>query len=252
MYYPAIDIAAALELWFRIFPDGKASINYALQSPHENTTDANLTPVQMPTDSQELELDVLGMATDIVPYRNMEQVREEFRWNGCNDVKYDHYIPQLKGNILWCRTISVPLRNISNQSSGLALRNVSQTIENYCVFCFNNKAEPAFYKSHTCKDARGLVCCPILRRLRCPFCKATGPTAHTPKYCPFKPIITPAYCEAMEKRNKENKTLMRPAGKENTRSTIWPLYFPSSYNKKNNILKQHTHKDMNRRKSMRM
>lgn len=252
MYYPTLDIEAIIDLWFRIFPDGKASINYALQSPHLNTTDANLNPVQMPTDNQELVLDTLGMAKGNVLIPDMQKVRKEFMWNGYGDVCYNYFIPPQKGSALWSRAISRPPKNISNQNGRSPFRKGTEPTENYCVFCFNNKAEPAFYKSHRCKDEGGLVCCPILRSLVCPFCKATGPTAHTPKYCPFKPIITPAHCEAMEKRNKENKTFMRRANKENISSTIWPLNYPSSNNKKYNIPKKHIHQDMNRRKSMRM
>lgn len=252
---PEIDIEAAVELWFRLFPDGTASINYALQSPL-GKPGAKLKPNQIPSNrQQQLVVDFAGMAKDILPTsnQNMSAVRDEFRRNGYNDVPYDHCLPQLKGKTAWYKSpSSTPLRNMSNQTSGRVLRNEAQTNEKYCVFCFNNKAEPIVYKSHRCKDDHGRVCCPILRTLVCPFCKATGPTAHTPKYCPIKPIITPEYCEAVEQKNKEKETFMRLTNKENTKSTIWPLDLSASNNKKYNIPKKHVHQDMNRRKSMRM
>lgn len=254
MDFPEIDIETAVVLWFRLFPDGTASINYALQSPLGNRTSTNLKPVQMPTDRRELLVDFVGMAKDILPTnRNMEEVRDEFRRNGYNDEPYDYCLPQLKGKTPWYKkSSSKPLRNISNQTIGRALRNEAQTTEKYCVFCFNNKAEPTVYNSHMCRDDRGLVSCPILGKIVCPFCKATGPMAHTPKYCPLKPVFTPAYCEAMERKNKESKTFMLRENKENTKSTIWPLDFSWSNCKKYSIPKKHVHQDMNRRKSMRM
>lgn len=254
MDFPEIDIEAVVALWFQLFPHGTASINYALQSPLGNTTGANLEPVQIlsvSTDRQELVVDWLGIAKEIFPKYDMRAVREEFRQNGYNDVSYDHCLPQLKGKTARDKSMSSkPLRNISNQKSGRALRYDAQTTEKYCVFCFNNKADPIVYKNHSCKDGRGLVCCPILRTLVCPFCKATGPTAHTPKYCPLKPIITPAYCEAMEQRKKANETLKQRANKENTSS--WPLDFSSGYKKKYSIPTKHVNQAISRRKSMRM
>lgn len=63
--------------------------------------------------------------------------------------------------------------------------------EDYCVFCFNNGEAQEVYLSHVCRDERGLVECPRLRRYVCPYCRATDRNAHTKKYCPNKPIITP-------------------------------------------------------------
>ncbi|KFB36827.1 hypothetical protein ZHAS_00003991 [Anopheles sinensis] len=51
--FPEFDIEAAVALWFRLYPDGTASIYYALQSPLGNKASANLKPVQMPTDRQQ-------------------------------------------------------------------------------------------------------------------------------------------------------------------------------------------------------
>lgn len=63
--------------------------------------------------------------------------------------------------------------------------------EDYCVFCFNNGEAQEVYLSHVCRDERGQVECPRLRRYVCPYCRATDRNAHTKKYCPNKPIITP-------------------------------------------------------------
>ncbi|XP_013164262.1 PREDICTED: uncharacterized protein LOC106115451 isoform X1 [Papilio xuthus] len=53
-----------------------------------------------------------------------------------------------------------------------------------CVFCKNNGESTAWYRSHTVKDRKGRVVCPILRAFRCPICGASGSRAHTPKHCP--------------------------------------------------------------------
>ena len=41
-----------------------------------------------------------------------------------------------------------------------------------------------YYLSHTLKNDDGLVTCPVLSAYICPICGATGPVAHTIKYCP--------------------------------------------------------------------
>ncbi|CAF0841394.1 unnamed protein product [Adineta ricciae] len=52
-----------------------------------------------------------------------------------------------------------------------------------CVFCRNNGENELIYSSHSLKDSMGNVTCPILRAYQCPICGATGPQAHTIKYC---------------------------------------------------------------------
>ena len=66
-----------------------------------------------------------------------------------------------------------------------------QKESDYCVFCYNNGEHQEVYLSHVCRDERGQVQCPRLRRYVCPYCFATDRNAHTKKYCPNKPIITP-------------------------------------------------------------
>ena len=41
-----------------------------------------------------------------------------------------------------------------------------------------------YYLSHTLKNDDGLVTCPVLSAYICPICGASGPVAHTIKYCP--------------------------------------------------------------------
>ena len=53
-----------------------------------------------------------------------------------------------------------------------------------CVFCRNNGESEAVYSSHMLKDAEGKICCPVLYIYTCPICGASGPDAHTIKYCP--------------------------------------------------------------------
>lgn len=54
----------------------------------------------------------------------------------------------------------------------------------FCVFCRNNGEDEQFFLAHTLKDDSGQVICPVLRAYVCPICGATGPVAHTIKYCP--------------------------------------------------------------------
>ena len=46
-----------------------------------------------------------------------------------------------------------------------------------------------YYLSHTLKNDDGLVTCPVLSAYICPICGATGPVAHTIKYCPNNKVI---------------------------------------------------------------
>lgn len=69
--------------------------------------------------------------------------------------------------------------------------------EDHCVFCYNNREEQETYTGHSCRDENGLVVCPKLRNYVCPYCRATGDMAHTKKYCPKKPIITPDDLQTM-------------------------------------------------------
>ncbi|XP_014255224.1 protein nanos-like [Cimex lectularius] len=59
-----------------------------------------------------------------------------------------------------------------------------------CVFCRQNREEPSFWTSHSLKDIKGNVICPILRAHVCRICGATGSKAHTIKHCPFNQNVT--------------------------------------------------------------
>ncbi|XP_067142858.1 nanos homolog 1-like [Centruroides vittatus] len=55
-----------------------------------------------------------------------------------------------------------------------------------CGFCKNNGEDIRYYKSHTLRDERGKVLCPVLRAYRCPICNNQGGDyAHTIRYCPM-------------------------------------------------------------------
>ena len=74
----------------------------------------------------------------------------------------------------------------------------------YCKFCRKNGEKPEVFASHTLKDAFGRVTCPVLRAYVCPYCEATGESAHTRKYCPmwrrgtsppcFRPLLRAGRC----------------------------------------------------------
>ncbi|XP_003743067.1 nanos homolog 3-like [Galendromus occidentalis] len=57
----------------------------------------------------------------------------------------------------------------------------------FCVFCKKNGAPKAVYRSHTVKDNRGSVVCPVLRKFNCHHCNnGGGDQAHTANFCPKK------------------------------------------------------------------
>ncbi|XP_041361345.1 uncharacterized protein LOC121377427 [Gigantopelta aegis] len=53
-----------------------------------------------------------------------------------------------------------------------------------CVFCKRNGETWEFFSTHSLKDNRGKVICPVLRSYVCPNCHATGDAAHTLRHCP--------------------------------------------------------------------
>lgn len=58
-----------------------------------------------------------------------------------------------------------------------------------CPFCKQNGEPEEMWSSHELRDATGRVTCPILFKYRCSQCGATGPKAHTLKYCPATAAI---------------------------------------------------------------
>lgn len=158
----------------------------------------------------------------------VEDIRNEFEANGtsselsdtdqCNLEHRQHVSPVLH-NQLDAQTDDkeTEVDNTDNESSD---RKVFQDITNqlkqkysvrknktknnsqleHCVFCLNNGADKEEYESHSCKDESGNVTCPVLQKFVCSRCHATGANAHTAKYCPLKPIITPEDCLVMEQK----------------------------------------------------
>lgn len=254
------------DLWHKIFPDGTATIEFALSVQLGSKFGAT-----MPTDGQELVFDILGMAKDFIqPIRNMDAIREEFYYNGTND-ETENVLPHvgamndqgttikqmeqgrtltkvaivsdtglsqtlpgmddMRAEFCYNGTNDVASQDGANYAAGHEIKQTNQrrplsNVTNvngasfppnshtsytkrsvrerrsseveYCVFCYNNGTTAQNYKSHVCRNERGLVSCPILQTMICPYCNATGVHAHTPKYCPQKPIITPEDCEAIE------------------------------------------------------
>lgn len=55
----------------------------------------------------------------------------------------------------------------------------------HCGLCEKNGEPPSIYSNHVLKDQRGIVVCPILRKLACSLCGYPGGDySHTERYCP--------------------------------------------------------------------
>lgn len=167
---------------------------------------------------QELVIDVNGMVRELFEkntdlHRDTDSIRQDFIRNGIDSSMTEC----LSSRRLPPPGIGViskwPLSMCDNESSSAtnpngiktddserkrnkgafqsSRRKRSKENEDYCVFCYNNREEQETYLGHSCRDGEGFVVCPKLQRYVCPYCQATGHLAHTKKYCPKKPIITP-------------------------------------------------------------
>merc|ERR1719154_237193 len=79
----------------------------------------------------------------------------------------------------------IPSRRQSQVRAFRIFKDSASMEVNYCQFCLSNGESEVQYKSHTMKNAAGLVSCPVLRMYRCSICQATGDQAHTQRYCPL-------------------------------------------------------------------
>ncbi|XP_055534592.1 uncharacterized protein LOC129724027 [Wyeomyia smithii] len=179
-----------------------------------------------PAASQSFIIDVAGMQEELIKTcrtQDTEQIRQDFIRNGIDSAvngkstmkarpvsgigTYSSVWPKnplsnLDNQILpGCFTLSestetLPLVDNTHTRFDRFKRNHKEN-EDYCVFCFNNGESQDTYMGHACRNEKGHVMCPRLQRYICPYCRATGVFAHTKKYCPQKPIITPADLEKM-------------------------------------------------------
>lgn len=177
---------------------------------------------------QSITIDVEGMERELVDVgkRDTDQIRQDFIRNGIDSSIHGSGVsvrgtpPGFGAPV---SSVKWPLTSMENQSTPTLCSAPSSEIyssdepspenkdikrssrrrrfpkenDDYCVFCYNNGENQETYLSHACRDEKGFVMCPRLRKYVCPYCKATDRYAHTKKYCPRKPIITPADLEKM-------------------------------------------------------
>lgn len=100
----------------------------------------------------------------------------------------------------------------SLQSSPTAGTHASQ----FCAFCKSNGEPRSFYTSHSLRNTRGKVNCPVLYVYVCPICGSTGENSHTLRYCPFNTsdslsitCITKSIRSAAGLRTKASKNVVK-------------------------------------------
>lgn len=172
---------------------------------------------------QDLSIDVDGMVRELFEsnIRDTDSIRQDFIRNGIDSSITESFVmkrfppPGFGATSKWplslCddngpsaaanpegRKINDTEKRKSINSSSLSIRRKrAKENDDYCVFCYNNREEQETYLGHSCRDDEGFVVCPKLRKYVCPYCQATGRLAHTKKYCPKKPIITPDDLQGM-------------------------------------------------------
>ncbi|XP_029729869.2 uncharacterized protein LOC115254181 [Aedes albopictus] len=171
---------------------------------------------------QELTIDVDGMVQELFERnkRDTDSIRQDFIRNGI-DSSIAECVPTRRlpppgfgalskwplsacennsstaGTNLKDNKMDEPERKANKSTYQSNRRKRSKENEDYCVFCYNNREKQEIYLDHCCRDEEGYVICPKLRKYVCPYCQATGQLAHTKKYCPKKPIITPDDLKSM-------------------------------------------------------
>ncbi|XP_049950951.1 nanos homolog 2 [Schistocerca serialis cubense] len=137
--------------------------------------------------------DFMDMIRNSLSYTQLPQsdgdVMEEFRRNG-REVPIDDSPMQWESNF---NLLYAHSRHIETQYC--LQKDCSPSIYAkkgiWCAFCRNNGESDKIFRSHQLKDNYGKTVCPILQKYVCPLCKATGPEAHTVKYCPKNPNPLP-------------------------------------------------------------
>lgn len=77
--------------------------------------------------------------------------------------------------------IQVDVSQCMLKSARILSKNPNKVI--VCTFCKNNGEPEDIYRSHSIKDVRGRVTCPLLKEYVCPSCGESGENAHTITYC---------------------------------------------------------------------
>ena len=101
-------------------------------------------------------------------------------YSSSNESNYNHQHHQRRGQDL-PSTKAIAYNN--NGLDFLAAVRKSSKLNACCSFCKNNGEAEKIYTSHTMKNSKGKVTCPLLKIYICPICGQTGDNAHTITYC---------------------------------------------------------------------